>query len=178
MKYTSMLTAEQISTLKAQGLIKNAVVTDERGFSERSDLVLMNGKVYERFYPKAHFQSVIVVDDNALVLTQSEAKKLRKQIEEQGSITKYDCFKQYTEDDMKRKDVQEWLNKLAQLKAGKLDKTAQAFMSEYNEWRSTQGYCRATSFILDEDEHICEAVEAHYSKDPVAVFQIANEVTF
>ena len=178
MKYTTSLTAEQISTLKNKGELKNAIVINESGFSEREDLVIREGKVHIRSYPRAHFSGVIVVDDNALVLTQSEEKKLRKQIEENGEFVKFDNFKQYTESDFKRADVQKWLKELEALKAGKLDKTTQQFNQEYNAWRAGNGYCRATSLVLDSDMHICEAVEPQYSKDAVAVFKIAEQVEF
>ena len=178
MKYTANLNAEQISTLKEHGELRHAIVTNESGFSEKCDLVVRDNKVVIRSYPRAHFTSVIVVDDNALVLTQSEAKKLRKIIEEQGEYVKFDNFKQYTDSDLKRADVQKWLKDLEALKSGKLDKTSQEFNREYNAWRAGNGYCRATSLVLDSDMHICEAVEPQYSKDAVAVFKIAEQVEF
>lgn len=178
MKYTCNLNAEQLRTLKETGELKNAPVILENGFTEPNDLVIRDGKVYLRFFPNAHFTSVVVVDDNALVLTQTQAKKLRKLIQENGEYVHYDNFKQYTEDDLKKPAVKEWLAKFEAKKQGKLDISSQALTKSYNEWRASHEYCRATSLVLNADEHICEGVEPKYSADPVAIYKVAEEVEF
>ena len=178
MKYTCNLTAEQISTLKENGELKNAKLVNPQGFIETMDLVVRDGKVHYRCYPKAHFTSVVVVDDNALVLTQSQAKKLRKLIEENGEYVHYDCFKQYTDEQLQDPHVKEWLAKFEAKKQGKLDISSQELTRKYNEWRASHEYCRATSLILNSDMQIAEAVEPFYSVEPVSVFKVAEEVEF
>lgn len=178
MKYVANLTADQISTLKESGELRNAKLVNPQGFIETMDLVVREGKVLYRFYPKAHFSSVVVVDDNALVLTQTQAKKLRKLIEADGEYIHYDAFKQYTDDQLKKPEVKEWLAKFEAKKQGKLDISSQELTRKYNEWRASHEYCRATSLILNSDMQIAEAVEPSYGAEPVSVYKVAEEVEF
>ena len=179
MKYTSNLNAEQIGTLKQHKCLKDVRVTDERGFTETADLVIMSdNKPHIRQYPKAHFRSVVVVDDNALVLTRSEADKMQNLIAENGEYVIYDKFKQFTDDDKRNASVKAWLDKLEAKKQGKLDISTNELTRQFNEWRASNGYCRATSLVINEEGNICEAVTPSYSNEPVSVYKIAEEEVF
>lgn len=176
--YKTHLTAEEIQQLKDKGAI-NEVLVEAKGVNHdmpwRANLIVTDDhKVRMISYPRAHFSSVVVVEDDALVLTRSEAKKITKVINENNEFVMFDQFKQYTETQLKDKSVKEWLEKLEAKKQGKLDISSQALTAEYNAWRASQGYCRATSLVLDSDNNIREAVEAQYS-DPIEVYQIVEQ---
>lgn len=181
--YTCALTSAQIEELKQKRVLHSVDILNKEvnnGFPYSMDIVLDNeNKVRAKWFESGHFHGVTIVDDNELVLTQSQAKKIRNLIEAKGEYVVFDNFKQYGEEDLKRKDVQEWLHKFELLKAKKLEgETSQSLTAKYNEWRASQGYCRATTLCMNADKDIIEPRKLHTSTYEVEVYLISPKVEF